>query len=70
MKRSVKVSGKIVNLLYVMAIASFTCELSTSFMAFAQPTNPAPSYTPTPKLSSELSVEELAKRKAWRENMA
>src|SRR5215475_2061811 len=43
--------------------------LSTSFMAFAQPTNPAPSYTPTPKLSSELSVEELAKRKAWRSDM-
>src|SRR5215475_2585288 len=43
--------------------------LSTSFMAFAQPTNPAPSYIPTPKLSSELSVEELAKRKAWRSNM-
>jgi len=64
MKRSIKVSGRIVNLLYVMAIASFTCGLSTSFMAFAQPTNPAPSYSPTPGLSSELSVEEFAKRLA------
>ncbi|CAN3992452.1 hypothetical protein MCBRY_003278 [Methylocystis bryophila] len=54
-----------VSFLCVVAITSFGSSLSSSFRASAQPTDPAPSSTPAPK----LSVEERALRQSWRADM-
>jgi hypothetical protein len=65
MKLSVKICDRAVNFFRVVAIATFVSALSPSLTVSAQATDPAPSATPTPP----LSVEERAKRKAWRSNM-
>jgi hypothetical protein len=58
--------GGAANFFCVMAIASFAYALACSFMACAQPTEPAPAPTSTPK----PSAEEIERRKAWHENMS